>query len=93
MCILARRIILRRPSHSVDDGADLASYLCFAFAFCVVLIVHRVQQGNSTMSPCPGWCLQLLTNLATQFKTRPFSYFWAEGAQQPALEANVGVGG
>jgi hypothetical protein len=36
---------------------------------------------------------QLLTDLAAKFKTRPFSYFWAEGAQQPALEATVGVGG
>ena len=37
--------------------------------------------------------LQLLTDLAEKFKTRPFSYFWAEGGQQPALEASVGVGG
>jgi hypothetical protein len=39
------------------------------------------------------WCVQTLRDLAAQFKARPFSYFWVEGAKQPALEANLGVGG
>ena len=37
--------------------------------------------------------LQVLKKLAEQHWTRPFSYLWAEGGAQPALEASVGVGG
>ncbi len=36
---------------------------------------------------------QVLRKLADQHKTRPFSYLWAEGGSQPALEAAVDVGG
>ncbi|GAB4823313.1 hypothetical protein N2152v2_010359 [Parachlorella kessleri] len=37
--------------------------------------------------------IKILQGLAAKYKDRPFSYFWAEGAALPALEANVGVGG
>ena len=37
--------------------------------------------------------LQMLTSQAEHFRERPFSWLWAEGGQQPALEASLGVGG
>lgn len=36
---------------------------------------------------------QMLTDLAAKYKERPFSYLWAEGSAQPALEAALEVGG
>lgn len=37
--------------------------------------------------------LQVLTASAEAFKGRPFSFLWSEGGKQPALEANLEVGG
>ena len=36
--------------------------------------------------------LDMLKKVALSYKERPFAWFWAEGAAQPGLEANVGVG-
>lgn len=35
---------------------------------------------------------QALKTLAEKFKDRPFSFLWAAGGSQPALEANFGIG-
>ena len=43
--------------------------------------------------PPPPTHTQILKALTVKFKERPFSYFWAEGGAQSALESNFGVGG
>lgn len=37
--------------------------------------------------------IDMLKGVAASYKERPFAWFWAEGAAQPGLEANLGVGG
>ncbi len=37
--------------------------------------------------------LDMLKAVAESYKERPFAWFWAEGAAQPGLEKNLGVGG
>jgi protein disulfide-isomerase A6 len=37
--------------------------------------------------------LDMLARVAALYKARPFSWFWAQGGDQPALEASLGVGG
>lgn len=36
--------------------------------------------------------LDMLKDVATSYKDRPFSWFWVEGGAQPELEKSVGVG-
>lgn len=36
--------------------------------------------------------LAMLQKVAEVYKDRPFAWFWAQGGDQPGLEANLGVG-
>ena len=84
-------------------AASEAVHMLRIYAYAAHICISRSDQLANAASLCSGrnnaltggprCCSQLLTDLAGKFKTRPFSYFWAEGAQQPALEASVGVGG
>jgi protein disulfide-isomerase A6 len=37
--------------------------------------------------------LDILKQVASKYKSRPFSYLWTEGGKQTALEQSFGVGG
>ena len=65
-------------------------------AACFITCMHAV----AAVLPCTrslripnGPELQMLASQAEHFRERPFSWLWAEGGQQPALEASLGVGG
>jgi len=61
-----------------------AAQLCF-FAFLPNILDTGASGRNSYLS--------ILKDLASKYKSRPFSYLWVEGAKQEALEKSFDVGG
>uniref|UniRef100_A0A7S0R2Q6 protein disulfide-isomerase n=1 Tax=Chlamydomonas leiostraca TaxID=1034604 RepID=A0A7S0R2Q6_9CHLO len=66
-----------------EDGAG-ARQLCFV-AFLPDILDSQAAGRNRY--------IKTLKELANKYKDRPFSYLWAQGGSQAALEANFGVGG
>lgn len=69
---------------TADEEGIAAKDLCFV-AFLPHILDSKAEGRKKY--------LEAVAALADKFKLLPYSYFWAEGLQQKALEESVGVGG
>uniref|UniRef100_A0A061QIT2 protein disulfide-isomerase n=1 Tax=Tetraselmis sp. GSL018 TaxID=582737 RepID=A0A061QIT2_9CHLO len=73
-----------------DGDASVGLEPARAKTLCVVAFLPHILD---TKAEGRNAYIEVLKDAAESFKGRPFSFLWAEGGKQPALEANVEVGG